>query len=199
MLGDLVETIVGVESRTWRTVRDLCVRPGTVVRDYVGGHRARYVNPLRYAVLACALWWLVVNLLAPASDPATAPALRALMRHGQWLNLALLPALAVPLWLAFAWERFSYVDHLCCLLFCCGHVFLWRSLLTAVGTLLPASWAGAVQIADGILFLVYLGWAITACHWRRARLVVLRTLVALYGLVFANGHLASVVARWLTG
>lgn len=199
MLGDLVETLVGVESRTWRTVRDLSIRPGTVVRDYVDGHRARYVNPLRYAFVGCALWWLVVNLVAPAIDPATAPAIRALIRHGQWLNLALLPALAVPLWLAFAWERFSYVDHLCCLLFCCGHVFLWRSLLTGFGALVPTSWAGPIQIADGIVFLVYLGWAITTCHWRRARLVVVRTIVALYGLVFANGHLAPLVARWLAG
>ena len=199
MLGDLVDAVVGVESRTWRTVRDLTVRPGTVVRDYVDGHRARYVNPLRYAFIGCALWWLVVSLVTPAIDPATAPGVRALMRYGQWFNLALLPVLAVPLWLAFARERFSYVDHLCCLLFCCGHVFLWRSLLTAFGSLAPASWTGPIRIADGIVFLLYLGVAIATCHWRRARLVVVRTIVGLYGLVFVNGHLLSLVARWLAG
>jgi hypothetical protein len=198
MLGDLVATLVGVESRTWHTVRDLSIRPGTVVRNYVDGQRARYVNPLRYAFVGCALWRLVVNLVAPALDPATAPELKALLRHGQWLNFALLPVLAVPLWLAFAGERFSYVDHLCGLLFCCGHVFLWRSLVTAVGVVVPAHWAGPIQVADGIVFLLYLGIAITTCHWRRARLVVLRTLVALGGLLLVNGNLVPLAARWLT-
>ena len=200
MLGDLVETVFGVESRTWRTVRDLTLRPGTVVRSYVEGQRMRYVNPLRYAFVCCAMWWLVVNLTLPALDPATtAPALVSLMRHGQWLNLALLPALAVPLWIGFVRERFSYVDHLCFLLFCCGHVFLWRSLLTATGVLLPASWARPIQIADGTLFFLYLGVALTTCHWRRARWVVVRTIVALFGLLFANGNLVPLLARWLAG
>ena len=61
--GDLFE----MDSRLWRTLRPLLVRPGQLTRDYLLGRRARYMPPFRrYLVLS--LIFFVVAFFDPRDD-----------------------------------------------------------------------------------------------------------------------------------
>ena len=52
--GDLFE----LDSRLWRTLVPLLVRPGTLTRDYLQGKRARFMPPFRmYIVLSLLFLW----------------------------------------------------------------------------------------------------------------------------------------------
>ncbi len=61
--GDLFE----LESRLWRTLIPLAVRPGQLTRDYLTGRRARYMPPFRmYLVLS--LTFFIVAFFNPRED-----------------------------------------------------------------------------------------------------------------------------------
>jgi hypothetical protein len=61
--GDLFE----IDSRLWRTIIPLLVRPGRLTRDYLEGRRARYMPPFRmYLVLS--VIFFVVAFFDPQDD-----------------------------------------------------------------------------------------------------------------------------------
>ena len=72
--GDLFE----LDSRLWRTIIPLLIRPGKLTKDYLEGKRARYMPPFRmYLVLS--IIFFVIAFFDPRDDlalfyePAPAP------------------------------------------------------------------------------------------------------------------------------
>ena len=47
LLGEVVEGLLHMDGRLWRTVPDLLLRPGRLTRSYLEGHRAPQIPPLR--------------------------------------------------------------------------------------------------------------------------------------------------------
>ncbi len=73
--GDLLE----IDSRIWRTLIPLTVRPGKLTRDYLEGRRARFMPPFRTYLVLSIIFFLVAFfdpreefgiLFGPESDPA---------------------------------------------------------------------------------------------------------------------------------
>jgi hypothetical protein len=64
-LRDATEDLTHTDSRLWRTLWALLARPGTLTREYLDGHRVRYLPPLRlYLVVSLAFFLLAA--LRPA-------------------------------------------------------------------------------------------------------------------------------------
>ena len=197
LLVATIDNVFGVESRLWRTLRELTVAPGRLVRNYVNGQRVRYLSPVRYAVSTCAVWWLVIQWLLRGADLSSVPkAAVVTLQWGQWLNLALLPMLAVPIWSTFLGTRTRYAEALAAMLFACGHVFLWRAGLALLGHLWPGA-ASALSTVDAVAFLAYLGLTLTWAFWQRGRWVLARAMLAVALVVLASGQLTAWIIRWL--
>jgi len=47
LLGEVVEGLLHIDGRLWRTLPDLLIRPGRLTRSYLEGHRAPQIPPLR--------------------------------------------------------------------------------------------------------------------------------------------------------
>jgi hypothetical protein len=58
---DVVDEIFGIDTRIGRTLIDFTRRPGRAALAYVQGHRARYLNPLKYMLFAVALYFLLLK------------------------------------------------------------------------------------------------------------------------------------------
>ena len=50
ILADLANSIIGGDNKFVNTLRDLCCRPGHMVREYLQGHRCQYYNPLQMLI-----------------------------------------------------------------------------------------------------------------------------------------------------
>lgn len=59
-LEEVFESFWHLDGRIFRTLRDL-LSPGRVARNYIGGHRARYVAPLRLFVIVSVLTFFVAQ------------------------------------------------------------------------------------------------------------------------------------------
>jgi len=60
---DVAKHFFDVESGWLRTVRELTLAPGAMIRRYVQGHRKAYTNPVAYLVLATAMSVVIQNLV----------------------------------------------------------------------------------------------------------------------------------------
>src|SRR5262249_52967500 len=52
MVDDVLRGLFHFDARAWRTLPMLLFRPGTLTRQYVKGHRAKFVSPLTMFLLA---------------------------------------------------------------------------------------------------------------------------------------------------
>lgn len=62
---ELLHGVFHFDTKIWRTVPMLLVRPGTLTRNYVFGKRARYVSPLAMFLLCIFLLFFAVSLIPP--------------------------------------------------------------------------------------------------------------------------------------
>jgi len=178
-LHDGLDAAASLDSRVWRTIAALTVRPGRMARDYVEGRRAPFVGPLRYAVATCALWFFAVVLV---NDEAETSAIWWI-EYGQLINLASVPFMAATYQLPFLASRYNYAETLTFTLYATGHVFLWRAGLAASSVVgVPGN---VLLIADNVLYLGYTAWALWQFHAGRVRWRPLRIFGALLGaLIF---------------
>lgn len=64
LLGELVGEVFDWDSRFWRTLGPLLLRPGLLTAEYIAGRRARYVPPLRLYLIISFFMFLVMSMTA---------------------------------------------------------------------------------------------------------------------------------------
>lgn len=63
----MVDEVLDVDGRIFRTIRLLFTRPGQLTADFLSGRRARYVHPLRLFLVVSGLYFLAeTQTLSPA-------------------------------------------------------------------------------------------------------------------------------------
>ncbi|NNF66859.1 MAG: DUF4286 family protein, partial [Gammaproteobacteria bacterium] len=64
LFKDAFADLLDVDSRLWRTLHQLALRPGQLTRDYLRGRRARYIPPFR-SYLVLSLFFFLVAFFNP--------------------------------------------------------------------------------------------------------------------------------------
>ena len=59
-LEDTVETLFNVDNRVFKTLKDLFLKPGKITKEYISGHRATYLPPLRIYISISILYFFLV-------------------------------------------------------------------------------------------------------------------------------------------
>jgi hypothetical protein len=61
ILGDFFDTVLNIDSRVFRTIPPLLLKPGRLTLEYFDGHRIRYVSPVRLFVFLSILAFLAAQ------------------------------------------------------------------------------------------------------------------------------------------
>lgn len=64
VLGDFLHAFLHFDTKAWRTLPQLVVRPGTMTHAYIHGQRAKYVSPLAMFLFSIFLMFLVIQSVA---------------------------------------------------------------------------------------------------------------------------------------
>jgi hypothetical protein len=64
---DVVHEFVHLDSKLFRTLRDIVVKPGFVTEEYFAGRKSRYIPPLRLFLTLFALQFLAFTFYQPAA------------------------------------------------------------------------------------------------------------------------------------
>jgi hypothetical protein len=68
VVGELADELLNWDSRFWRTLLPLLLRPGFLTAEFIAGRRARYVPPFRLYLLISFVLFLFVSLTATPGD-----------------------------------------------------------------------------------------------------------------------------------
>ena len=63
LVDDVLHAFLNFDTKTWRTLPQLIVRPGTMTYDYIHGHRVRYVSPLALFLFSIFLMFFAFTTL----------------------------------------------------------------------------------------------------------------------------------------
>lgn len=62
VIGDLLNTLLALDSRSWRTLPSLLFKPGFLTTEYFAGRRVRYVSPVQLFIFLCLSTFLIIRL-----------------------------------------------------------------------------------------------------------------------------------------
>ncbi len=65
--GDVTHSLLHLDSRVWRTVRLLALRPGELTREFIAGRHQQYIPPFRL-YLAISILFFALTALLPDSE-----------------------------------------------------------------------------------------------------------------------------------
>jgi len=82
LLEEAGEMLTHADSRLWATLLPLLLRPGRLTAEFIAGHRARYLPPLRLYLVLSVLFFLVMGIGARDEAPKAAPAGAAATQEG---------------------------------------------------------------------------------------------------------------------
>lgn len=174
VLRDAWVEVSALDRGLLRTLRDLTLRPATVVGDVLRGRTRPYVHPVRYFLL-----WIAVAQLATlhlggffsfasglarglSEAGSSHPNVEALaLRMAELYVLAaagLLPVLAVLTYQIFRAGRLTLAEHLVAHGYLAGQMAVWWTLISLNG-LLPTS---SALIGELITELAAVGWFLWA-------------------------------------
>jgi len=200
LLADALEQYLRLDSRVWRTLGELAWNPGRVVRRYNAGMRRRYVNPLGFLLAMTLLWWTVVYLANPAEtiDLIEDRDQKLVYQYGRFLNLFIVPVLALPQWLIFRGGPFGLVQHLALVMFVFGQLFLLRAAVAGTSPLIPVGWLGYWGYVDAIVMVVLYVSALVFSLRGRCRWLAARVVVAVPALFLTSGLMEIALIRLLS-
>ncbi len=116
-LSDAVETLFNIDSRWFKTVRDLLFKPGYVTQQYIQGRRASYLPPLRIYLSISIVYFLFVQLIESnqiffinfGMDDGSAGNLAEVIQYSLFF---LVPVLALYIKLIYRKQQQYYVEGL---------------------------------------------------------------------------------------
>jgi len=62
LIIDLAGNIFAFDTRFWKTLTSIILRPGYLAADYIKGHRARYMPPFRFYVFISFIFFLMLSI-----------------------------------------------------------------------------------------------------------------------------------------
>ena len=205
LMSESIRDATNLDTPVLRTVVGLVRRPGLMCRDYLRGHRVRYVNPVRFYLMTGAL--AVVSLqIAIRATPATQAtsqdeAVRAvvgvLINWSHLFTLFSYPPGALLLVLLFRSSQRPLIDHIVFMLFTAGLVFVVMTLGAPFYATLPFT----TSVVGSLFYFVYFAWAclqfyggsVVATVAKSVIVLFLCTVVYLIISIFA----AIIVAVWI--
>jgi hypothetical protein len=205
ILEDLVDLLFNLDSSFWTTVRRLSVAPGQTALEYVRGRRRRYLNPLKYYLLAIAAQFALLELVlgyremtptipsgllgAVGSVPAEvvhellATVIEMIQNQAKWFSAAFMPVSAIFFRLVFRRRGYNFAETLTLVAFVEGHVTLLLSIPISILTMVAQ---GAPATALGVL-MVLVGFAYQC--WAVARFFetgTIRSVAAVLGVIIVE-------------
>ncbi|MEM7245781.1 MAG: DUF3667 domain-containing protein [Acidobacteriota bacterium] len=190
LVQELLETLLSVDSRLWRTLVDLSHRPGLMARHYVWGARRRYLNPMGYLLACVAFYYLLASVTGFNSmevwrpiegEPLPADGFMGFLQENERILITgTVPLLVVFFTLAFWSCDRTLAESAAFTAFVTGHATLLGAMLFPTVLLVPESllWALPIYL---LASTVYYTWAARSFYGVSLWAATWRTLLVMMG------------------
>lgn len=163
-------SLAGYENGFFFTCRQLLIRPGKVIREYINVNRQKITKPITFLVLTSVIFSLISHYFK--TDIAYADAGRKLYGNSSlndinlWIQqnygyANLLMILPITLWTSVFFRKYNYnfYETFIVISFVMGFGMLLYSIEPLLNLLLPHRFI-QINVTIGLVAIVYAGWAI---------------------------------------
>ncbi len=179
ILADLTESVFQMNKGLLFTLKEMTLRPGHSVREYINGKRIAHFKPIAYAFALSTLYFLISRffdsntilndgiegIILGATDAAESTLspefqdkLDVIKNNYAILMLVLIPVYALGSYVAFKGTGYNYLEHLVLTAFITGHQALLYTLITILGVPLSGHYLKdilSLLIPISYAFIVY--------------------------------------------
>lgn len=163
------------------TIKELLLRPGLTIREYIEGKRVRHIKPVRFMFWATAISFLILHYLgfqekllqeiqARQGNPTNLPQQQhfaqklseMIMGHPSLLMLSLLPGIGLCSWLLFRKRGYNYAEHFTIGAFLMGALSLFSiftNLISLYATNFEITQIAIVGSLQWLIWATYFAWA----------------------------------------
>jgi len=161
---EIITRYLNIEQGWLKSVRELTLRPGKMIRDYVAGQRRIYANPFAYLVVGTAVGFFTQKIIGYKEMVVTMASSNVfdsplqmdfvqqfadlMLQNMLYLSFGIMVPQALLLRLFFRSSGYNLAENLVFALYSGGHVALLGLFLFPLHTLLPTS--SAVQTVVGL-------------------------------------------------
>lgn len=165
-LHEIPHSIFHVDGGFFHTFKNLCVRPGEMIREYLAGRRKTYFSPFLYLLIMCGVFIVISHLVADASHAQTeitdfASANKYLeANYYKPIIVAMVLPLALATRLLFWKAGYNYAEHLVLNAFIISQMIIGDIFVYCISASYLASEAKtAVWLFEFLFKVAYPFWA----------------------------------------
>jgi hypothetical protein len=161
---DAMYYIFSLDSPLWRTFKGFMTRPGKTGIEYIKGKRKQYYTPVKYFILASAVYFLVVKLTgynpvemqykAMGSKPPISPIADTIRNNVNYFLFILIFIMSLFMKIFFPRQWQTYPENLSYSFFIIGHFILLDLIFV------PLSFVSPIFTFGKYFMLFYLIWAV---------------------------------------
>lgn len=177
VLKDIQQHFIHVDQGFLYTIRELLVRPGHAIREYLAGKRVRHVRPLKFMFWSVAISFLVFHYIGLDQDmmqkmdnqqsgserarQLSGKIFQLISDHPTVLLFFMVPMIALWSLVLFRRKGYNYAEHFVLNAFLMGELSL-ATVLTAplsklISSMTTTTWP--VTLFSVGIWIVYFGWA----------------------------------------
>ena len=211
VVSDFLSNLVTLEGPILNTLKDLTIRPGKMINDYLNGKRKGYYKPFQYYILAITTYFIFFYLwdeqmLAMLSDiGATANTYGAAediktmqdeMNKFQSDNMKFFTFLQIPLYAWLIWLFFrknsghSYTEALVSSLYILAQALFFGIVFTFCELI----WSGSSLILAAIFMVVYLPWVLNQLYNETVAKTIFKSIAVILLNFILFGFLMAIVS-----
>jgi hypothetical protein len=209
--GDFLSNLISLEGPILQTIKDLTIRPGKMINDYLNGKRKEYYKPFQYYILATTVYFIffyiwgdemmsmISDIGASANTYGTTEQINAFqqeMEKFQSENMKFFTFLQIPIYSFLIWLFFrktsghSYTESLVSSLY----ILAQGLFFGIVFTFFEFIRTGSSLIIDVVFMFIYLPWVLKQLYNESTLKTILKStaIIALAFLLF--GLLMAIIS-----
>jgi len=188
LLRSIADRVFNMEGGLTRTVIDLTIRPGRMIREYLGGRTVPYMHPVAYLLVATGAFALSAQLVGGTANTPEGDGI---------FFLLVIPFVALASRVVFLRGRYNYAEHLIGIMYLIAHALLGLAVLYLATRYISGPFLGWYVAASLAAAGIYCLWGFSGLFPDRRIVAALAGVVAL--VVGAIGWLVALawVVSWL--
>ena len=161
---DAMYYVFSLDSPLWKTFKGLMTSPGKTGKEYIAGKRKQYYTPIKYFILASAVYFLIVKITgynpvemqykAMGTNPPISPIADTIRNNVNYFLFILIFILSLFMKIFFPRQWQSYPENLSYSFFIIGHFIILDIIFV------PLSFISPMFTFAKYFVLFYLIWAV---------------------------------------
>lgn len=210
-LNEITEGVFQINKGFFYTIRELFLRPGDSLKEFLSGKRKRHFKPIAYVLTLSTLYFLIaqitdqntwmddlisgwINGATGHPQVAQAPTILIwLSNNYAYLSLLLLPIFSLASYLSFLKSGTNYLEHIVINSYVTGHQAIFYSLFAIVRTVTESDVIEVISLLVAVSYACWVFWQFFSEGNRTINILCSIMTYILY-LLFSIGLLFALMA-----